>query len=126
MKKLLAYSVLYFGFIAVEGVNPLKPDEQAYQDFEQLVTEFSMKNCSLNTRIFNVLELYYQQELGLNCSVPQQVCHECQPCSECICPYCPSDQVIPYYISNNLILSASNTTEYLFFVYKVERLIWGH
>ena len=77
-RKFLAYFTIYFGLIAVTGSTlPESPEQQVYSAFEALVTDFSKRNCSLNSKIFMTLEDYYRLEL--NCSVPQ-LCHQCKPC----------------------------------------------
>ena len=91
-KKFLAYFTVYFGLIAVAGSTPLEsPEQQAYSAFEELVTDFSKRNCSLNSKIFMTLENYYRQEL--NCSTPQ-LCHQCEPCQPCICEFCGSNPLV--------------------------------
>ena len=81
---------VFFGLIVISEAAKSTADEAAaYENFDQLVTEFSKKNCPFNVRHFNILEDYYSAELKVpstpaNCTVQQIPCLRCEPC---ICEY---------------------------------------
>ena len=102
---------VFFGLIVIAETAKSRADvAAAYEKFDQLVTEFSKKNCPFNVKHFNVLEAYYSAELKVpstpkNCTFQQIPCIQCKPCMPCICEYVPStqDQEVMIFYSNILM-----------------------